>query len=261
LAAHGKPVGFNALFEEIRTEQERRRDGEYLPTSALRAVLTTLQVVRLVRMDRNGFSITDLGREVYRRMSSQLNPRTPSAQVSPSTVRQHGRRDYSMATSRASSRALGRVSSSIGRQFVAFPNRTRGMAGCRPERFNLTERTIEMFFENELTRTLTLIEFLLVMLIGLAPVAITIWMKLVLYRRRVAEDERASLARADHQPRDAAENDTVPQFFQVRESRIVRKLPATFDRNKPLGLFVVNPAAEDLKIENEKEENQSPAIC
>ena len=60
-----------------------------------------LQVVRLVRMDRNGFSITDLGREVYRRMISQLNPRTPSAQVNPSTVRQHGRRDYSMATSRA----------------------------------------------------------------------------------------------------------------------------------------------------------------
>ena len=110
LAAHGKPVGFNALVEEIRTEQERRRDGEYLPTSALRAVLTTLQVVRLVRMDRNGFSITDLGREVYRRMISQLNPRTPSAQVSPSSMRQHGRRDYSMATSRASSRALGRVS-------------------------------------------------------------------------------------------------------------------------------------------------------
>jgi hypothetical protein len=110
LAAYGKPVGFNALVEEIRTEQERRRDGEYLPKGALRAVLTTLQVVRLVRMDRNGFSITDLGREVYRRMSSQLNPRTPSAQVSPSTVRQHGRRDYSMATSRASSRAFGRVS-------------------------------------------------------------------------------------------------------------------------------------------------------
>ena len=124
-----------------------------------------------------------------------------------------------------------------------------------------------MFFENELTRTLTLIEFLLVMLVGLAPVAITIWMKLVLSRRRVAEDERDSPARADHQSGDAAgsagvfSDDTVAPFFQIRESRIVRKLPATFDRNKPLGLFVVNPAAEDLKIENEKEENQSPAIC
>jgi hypothetical protein len=56
-------------------------------------------------------------------------------------------------------------------------------------------------------------------------------------------------------------DDTVPPFFQVRESRMVRKLPATFDRNKPLGLFVVNPAAEDLKPQNEKEEKQSPAIC
>ena len=110
LAAHGKPVGFKVLVEEIRTEQERRHDGEYLPMSALRAVLGILQVVRLVRMNRYGFSITDLGREVYRRMNSQLHPRTPSARVNLSAVRQHGRRDYNMATSRASSRALGRVS-------------------------------------------------------------------------------------------------------------------------------------------------------
>ena len=34
-----------------------------------------------------------------------------------------------------------------------------------------------MFFENEVTRTLTLFEFLLVALIGLAPAAISIWMK------------------------------------------------------------------------------------
>lgn len=110
LAAHGNPVGFNAVVEEIRTEQARRRDGEYLPMSAMRAVLTILQVVRLVRMNRDGFSITDLGREVYRRMISQLHPRTPSAQVNRSTVRQHGRRDRSIVTSRASSNPLERVS-------------------------------------------------------------------------------------------------------------------------------------------------------
>ena len=39
-----------------------------------------------------------------------------------------------------------------------------------PEPFNLTERTVEMFFENELIRTLTLIEFLLAVLVGLAPI-------------------------------------------------------------------------------------------
>ena len=107
-----------------------------------------------------------------------------------------------------------------------------------------------MFFENEPTRTLTLIEFLLVMLIGLVPVAINIWMKPLLSRRRVAEDERDSLTRADHESRDAAgsagfSEDSVAPFFQVREPRILRKLPATFDRNKPLAPFVVNPATED----------------
>lgn len=107
-----------------------------------------------------------------------------------------------------------------------------------------------MFLENELTRTLTVIEFLLVVIMGLAPVALTIWMKLVLYRRRVAEGERDPLARADRQSREAGRagvfsRDTVPPFFQVRELRMVRQLPATFDRNKPLAPFVVNPATED----------------
>lgn len=101
LAAHGKPVDFNVLVEELRD------DGD-LPMSAMRAVLRILQVVRLVHMNRDGFSITDLGREVYRRMNSHL--RTPSAPLNLSAVRQHGRRDHSMAMSRASSSALGRVS-------------------------------------------------------------------------------------------------------------------------------------------------------
>ena len=47
LAARGKPVGFNALVEQIRVEEERRRDDEELPKSALRTVLMILQVVRL----------------------------------------------------------------------------------------------------------------------------------------------------------------------------------------------------------------------
>jgi len=117
-----------------------------------------------------------------------------------------------------------------------------------------------MFFENEVTRTLTMIEFLLVVIMGVAPVALTIWMKLVLYRRRVAEGERDSLPRADRQSREDASRagvlsgDTVPPLFQVRESRMVRQLAATFDRNKPHGLFALNPAAKDLKSENEKEE-------
>ena len=127
------------------------------------------------------------------------------------------------------------------------------------KRFNLTETTVAMFFENEVTRTLTVIEFLLVVIIGLAPVALTIWMKLVLYRRRVAEGERDSLPRADRQSREAGR----AGVFSARHcpailpsSRITHgpPLPATFDRNKPLGLFAVNPAAKNLKSENEKEE-------
>jgi len=106
-----------------------------------------------------------------------------------------------------------------------------------------------MFFETEPTRTLTLIEFLLVMLIGLAS---------------VAEDERDSLEHVNYQSRDAVSgagvSSDVPPFFQVGEPSIVRKLPATFDRNKPLGLFVVNPAAENLKSRNKKDKKQSPAL-
>jgi hypothetical protein len=120
--------------------------------------------------------------------------------------------------------------------------------------------TIEMFFENELPRTLTLIEFMLALLAGLAPIAVTIWVKLVLYRRRVAEDEKASLASADYQPRDAAEspggipNITTPSVFQYRQPRMARTLPATFDRSKPLGLFVaLHPAAERSTPKTEKE--------
>jgi hypothetical protein len=82
LAAHGKPVTFNALVEEVRAEQDRRRDGRALPASALRTVLTILQMVRLIHMNRDGFFVTDLGRKVYRRMNSYLQVRA--------AVRQHG---------------------------------------------------------------------------------------------------------------------------------------------------------------------------
>ena len=47
-----------------------------------------------------------------------------------------------------------------------------------------------MFFENEVTRTLTLFEFLLVALIGLAPAAISIWIKPVFARSRVLKTKK-----------------------------------------------------------------------
>ena len=125
-----------------------------------------------------------------------------------------------------------------------------------------------MFFENELTRTLTLIELMLALLAGLAPIAVTIWVKLVLYRRRVAEDEKASLASAGYQPRDAAESPgripdlPAPSVFQYSQPRMARTLPAAFDRSKPLGLFVaLHPAAELSTPKTKKKKTNEIAIC
>jgi hypothetical protein len=123
-----------------------------------------------------------------------------------------------------------------------------------------------MFFENELIRTPTLIEFLFAQLVGVAPVAVTIWVKLVLYRHRIAEDERDSPAWADHQSRETAgilgefADDAVPRVFSRRESRMVGELAAVFDRNKPLGLSVLNPAAENFASHTNRKRTNQPAI-
>lgn len=73
LAAHRKPIGFKALAEEVRAGVSRRYDDE-MPLTAIRAVLSILQFARLVRMRASGFAITELGREVHRRMRSELLP-------------------------------------------------------------------------------------------------------------------------------------------------------------------------------------------
>jgi hypothetical protein len=75
LAARGKPIGFNALVGDILAEQQRRGEEQDLSRSALRTVLTILQVVRLIHMNRDGFFLTELGKEVYRRMTSLLEVR------------------------------------------------------------------------------------------------------------------------------------------------------------------------------------------
>ena len=46
-----------------------------------------------------------------------------------------------------------------------------------------------MFLEIEATRALTSLEFLLAVLVGVAPIGVTLWVKLVLYRRRMAEEK------------------------------------------------------------------------
>lgn len=48
-----------------------------------------------------------------------------------------------------------------------------------------------MFFENELTGSLPLMRLVLALLLGLSPVAVTIFVKLMLYGRRIADDVSA----------------------------------------------------------------------
>ncbi|MEP6670682.1 MAG: hypothetical protein ABJF10_16105 [Chthoniobacter sp.] len=85
LARNGKPVGFKALERDVRAEQERRRTHDEFSLQAVRAVLSILQVARFVRMSRDGFTITELGREAHRRMQSDAVPRLHSAATSGST--------------------------------------------------------------------------------------------------------------------------------------------------------------------------------
>jgi hypothetical protein len=73
LAAHRKPIGFKALAEEARAGVSRRYDDE-MPLTAIRAVLSILQFARLVRMRAGEFAITELGREVHRRMRPEPLP-------------------------------------------------------------------------------------------------------------------------------------------------------------------------------------------
>lgn len=68
LATHAKPIRFKAIAEYLRApEPDPDHRGE-TPLTAVRAVLKILLFARLARMGPRGFSITELGREVYRRM-------------------------------------------------------------------------------------------------------------------------------------------------------------------------------------------------
>ena len=108
---------------------------------------------------------------------------------------------------------------------------------------------------------------MLALLAGLAPIAVTIWVKLVLYRRGVAEDEQASRAHADHQPRDAAESPggiltSPPRRLPIPPAAHGPQLPAAFDRSKPLGLFCLpHLAAERSSPKTKKEKTNEIAIC
>jgi len=70
-----------------------------------------------------------------------------------------------------------------------------------------------MFLENELNGAFTLLRLLTVLLIGIAPIAVTIAIKQVLYARRRVEEETAA-ARLDSR---------MEKFPQRRISRALRR--------------------------------------
>jgi hypothetical protein len=96
-----------------------------------------------------------------------------------------------------------------------------------------------MFLDNELTGTFTFLHVLLALLIGLAPIALTIAIKIGLYRRRIAEDE------ASKPPADGNVHSSVkPKLPRARSAnrhrrnRLVRPLSTAFESHQPLALLV-----------------------
>ena len=70
LVAQRKPLRLSAIVQEIQFETDRSREPYALPISIAWAILWILQVSGLVRMSLHGFVITDVGREVYRRIEA-----------------------------------------------------------------------------------------------------------------------------------------------------------------------------------------------
>jgi hypothetical protein len=68
LAVQEKPISFKTLLQEVRQEQGSHNELGLVPASAIRAVLRLLQGPGFVRMDRDGFVVTNLGRELYERI-------------------------------------------------------------------------------------------------------------------------------------------------------------------------------------------------
>ena len=71
LVAHRKPLRFAAIAQEVRLEKDRRCKAYVLPMSIAWPVLCILQVSGLVHMSRHGFLLTEVGREVHRRIEDR----------------------------------------------------------------------------------------------------------------------------------------------------------------------------------------------
>ena len=71
LAMHRSPIGFKALAAEVRGRCTSSIHHDEMPLMAIRAVLRILLFSRLARMSVDGFAITELGREVHRRIRAR----------------------------------------------------------------------------------------------------------------------------------------------------------------------------------------------
>ncbi len=65
LAARHKPVAYRLLVDDLRFDEQWRRDSDELPANAIPAVLGIMQVAGIVRITRHGLAITNVGREVH----------------------------------------------------------------------------------------------------------------------------------------------------------------------------------------------------
>ena len=68
LAAHNKPISFKAILQKVWQEQDSHNESDLIPANAIRAMLRLLQGPGFVRLDGDGFFITDLGKELYKRI-------------------------------------------------------------------------------------------------------------------------------------------------------------------------------------------------
>ena len=68
LAAQSRPVGYQRLMDGLRFTPRWSAATSHLPAGAIRAVLNLMQAAGLIRLTRDGFSITQIGREVQRRI-------------------------------------------------------------------------------------------------------------------------------------------------------------------------------------------------
>lgn len=82
LAARQKPVGYQALIDDFRFDEKWRRDSDGMPANAIPAVLGVMRVAGLVRITRRGLSLTEVGREVHRR----IEPSAPVQRPQPPAV-------------------------------------------------------------------------------------------------------------------------------------------------------------------------------